>query len=761
MSDPLLQISFEDPAKKSDYKFGNEIAKRIYKEQSNEDAPYCYAGRRTQWRENRLWAKGMEDMNQFKDFMSISGDEAYVNIDWAATKLGAKFVRVLVNSMMNNDEYPCVKAIDDGSINEKKQEKEDALYRMHDVENVTNMQQEAGMSLEPPDAYVPDSEQSADVYFEEEFKIKDEAEMEEFLAKVLNDNNKEQVKRKLIKDGLVVNCLATKIDKMENGYIGLRPCIPEALIYNFFHNENGKLQISYIGEVYSLKIKDLRIKWGSRLTEQEIFNLGKSASQLNVITKWIWGWQNEYLTGERPYDDYNIEVFDFEIMTADADYYTSKTNAYGKEDIQAKKGIPQPTSDKVTALKKSKNTVYRGVWAIKADKMLYWGPPDIQIRPYQDIEQALFSYTINVPNNDGEYVPSLFEGAIEPLREYALCKLKRKQLIANLRASGVMIDIASSRNIDLGNGVIEPMEVIKIYNQTGNVIWSSEGVNPNEKAAPPIVEMPNAGSIAQLNELCNIIDRCESEIRGILGVPLSRDGSDMPPRMGVGVVDTQLASSNNVTDDVYKAYLQVMEETLHKITMLKWDEDVIVNGDQDKMSRKYSVYVKMLPTQYEKQILEQNLQVAMKEGYISFKDVMKVRNIKNFKVAEMYMAESIEKSKQQQQQASQQMQEQNGEIQKATQAQAAEITAKEKEFDAMVEEKKQDAIGKQKKEEVLLTNILSIYSQGLPMPEVLQPLALAVLQNVAMPLVQENKQMTQQEIQAQQEQLQEQEAMAA
>ena len=89
----------------------------------------------------------------------------------------------------------------------------------------------------------------------------------------------------------------------------------------------------------------------------------------------------------------------------------------------------------------------RGVYAPYSDKMLYWGSPDIIIPPYTDTSKSLCPYTVVIPNNDGNYIPSLFERALEPLREYTITKLKRKQLIAQLRPSGIRIDVKAQETL--------------------------------------------------------------------------------------------------------------------------------------------------------------------------------------------------------------------------------------------------------------------------------------------------------------------------
>jgi len=741
--DPLLNFSFQDPKEKQDKEVGRKLASRIYKEQNNnQSSTIFWAGRNVRWKEVWEWAMGRQNMTEFLDLMKIDGNNAYTGIDTTPNRQGPQFVETLVNSMAQNDIYPRVTAIDDGSTSEKEKRKMDALFRMHEAGRVNSAQQASGLHLEPPDAYVPDDELSAEVHFRLEDRLPKEMRFEELLEKTLVDNQwKNVLSRRLLRDLVVQNCTVTKIEREANGYISIRKCIGPNMIYNFFMADSGKMDVSYIGEIYNLKIKDLRNKWGEKLTEKDLFEISKTATQYNYANRFNYYWNDSYIYSiDRPYDDWSIQVFDFEIQTFDADYYVSKTDSFGKENIQSKNGIPQPKSDKAKVIKKDKLTWYRGVWAVKSDKMIYWGLPDVVIKPYMDIAMSLSSYTINIPNNDGDYVPSLFERALEPLREYTLCKLKRKQLIANLRASGVMIDVETARDVDNGNGnVLGWEEVIKIYNQTGNVVWSSKGLNPLQENRPPIVEMPNAGSIAQLNELSNIIDRCMAEIRGVLGVPQYRDGSDLPPRMGQGVVENQIANSNNVTDYVLAAFHQVIQETLHKCCILKWDEIVLQKDETGLMDTIFEVNVEIKPTAEEKQLTESEITVGMQEGLLTFKDALYIRSIKNFKLQQLYISSIIEKNKKDAQAAQTKNVQDTAQAQQASNQQTAQnnLSIKEQEHKWRLEEIEAQQRGAERN--AMSTGLWAVLSKtGGEVPPMLQPLATQMFQNVSMGVVLEN-----------------------
>ncbi len=300
-------------------------------------------------------------------------------------------------------------------------------------------------------------------------------------------------------------------------------------------------------------------------------------------------------------------------------------------------------------------------------------------------------------------------------------------------------------------------EVLRIYNQTGIVVWSSRGVNPNEKENIPITEMPNAGSIAQLNELTNIMNACMQEIRALLGVPVYRDGSDLKPRMGQAVVENQEANANNVTDFIARSYRTLIQETLHKCAIMRWDDAVLRDNKDDLMDTIFEVAVEMKPTAYERQQTEQQIQLAMSAAppLISFKDAFYIRNIKNYKLQQLYLSSMIEKNKKEAMQQAQANAQQNQQLQAASLQQKAKGDAELQQQKIQMESSLKEAENRAKKEQILLQGLLAIVEKTGGIPDILQPLTQQMIQNVAMPLVAENAQMKQGLAQmAQQQQMQ-------
>jgi hypothetical protein len=791
---PILNRFFLSPQEKLEKENGKAILKAFYTQQTTGGNLNYFQKRNARWINLLLWSKGSQSMQEFLDYMSVSdANKSYVKIDMEQQRVAAQFVGTLVESMAKNKTYPCVNAIDDGSLEEKEQRKLDALFRMHEVETLQAVQEEAGMEIEPPNAYVPDDELSATVYFELEDRLPKEIRFEKMLDRVHNDIKYDRVlNRKGLYDLVVLNFEATKIEKLAPKQYTVRKCVPANMVYNFFMSDTGECEVTMVGEFYSLKVKDFRSRYGKSaqnpqgLDEKQIFELAKLSSNQNIGTfnlMWNDTWALTSFNQNRPYDDNSILVLDAEVNCGEDVYYVSKLDAFGRPDIQEKKSIPyiqqkadgtlieQPKPEGTEIIKKNRQSWMRGVYAPYGDVMLYWGKPDIIINEYTDTYKALSSYTINIPNNDGEYVPSLFERILEPLKEYTLTKLKRKQLIAKLKPSGIRIDVESARNIDLGNGdSIGWEEIVRIYDQTGNELWSSKGINPLEKEAPALSPSLKNNDISEIIGLTQILQGIIMEIRQLIGVPQYRDGSDVGDRTSGVLQEQQNISSYNVTDFILNAHNQLWEETDYKLCLLHWNDIVKTEPESrnDLLNARFEVNVKMKSSDYQKQLIENDIklysQVVDKEGnpLLSPKDAMMIREVSNFKLAMWYLTATFEKRKKESEERSARLQEQNGRLQQESLVEKGKQDAQlqKDKFDAdkeMLEFENTKA-----KELALLNGVLTIASKGIPMPSELSQLIQLLVPNIAIPLARENQQM-QENIVAEEQQkaiAQEQQAMA-
>lgn len=753
LSNILLQVHFDDPQEVAKTSTGLKLSKEIYRQQwsSNTDRNF-FAGRAAHQLEIEKWSLGKQDMMQFLSFMGVNdANKSEANIDMTPIMIGAQFSGTLVESISKNTEYPCVKAVDEDSLDEKEQRQLEALFRMREAAVIDMAQQKSGVQLEPSNVYVPDSELAAKVYFEQKDQLPKEIKFQKILSKALLDNQYENVlKPKLIRNNVVFNMEVVKVGrkKQKNEYL-IRQCIPKNVFYNFFMNDNGNAELSYIGEGYNLKVRDLRKFFGKSdtrpkgLTEQEIYDFAKLSMQNNPVTplnfNFQFGQQYGAYTGNTPWDDFSGFVIDFEIKINESQYWVSKVDNFGKENITAKKGIPTPTSENSSIIKKDQDVVYRCVYSPYAEKVLLWERGELKDE---------FSYSINIPANTGEYIPSLFERALEPMRELALVKLKKKLLISRLSPTGFRVDVESAKNVVTGNGrVYEWEDIVRIKTITGIELYSSKGLNPLEHSDPAISSASRDDTLQNIIQLDQTEQSIIAGIRSLLGVPVYLDGSNVGQRTAGKLAEGQRESSSNVTGFIQKSHLQVMNESLNKICLMAW-QDVVTDKQEssdDLINTRFKTFVKMRITDEEKEILERDIErwsqpsPSGQPPLLSPADSYAIRQIDDYKLAEMYLIDKIEENRKKQIQDSERLQKQNMEVQQQSAQQAAEMAAQQQQEKLKADKDMKMYEFGQEKELEFLKGYFMIKSKGLNLDPELMPVLQQLIPNIQLPLMIENK----------------------
>ena len=85
-------------ATKASEPYGLEVGKAIESEWFKRDSgPNKYYANRDQFHRLRLYARGEQSIQKYKDELSINGDLSYLNLDWKPVPIIPKFIDIVVN----------------------------------------------------------------------------------------------------------------------------------------------------------------------------------------------------------------------------------------------------------------------------------------------------------------------------------------------------------------------------------------------------------------------------------------------------------------------------------------------------------------------------------------------------------------------------------------------------------------------------------------------------------------------------------------
>ena len=645
----------------SDTELGEKMAKYVHSIVSNE----YFEKRNVEISKNMKLSTGRQDMRDYMQFLNIDGKQSYVNLDWTPPMIAPKFMEVLIGGFMKRQEKPRCSAVDPVSVKKKKYARDMAEFRMLEPELVKVADEVLG-KYKDRDQFEPESYDELDIFFNVDYRTPEEILMERGTSMVMHNNNWTDIKRTLLCNIRDAGFGVTYTRSDSEGAIVVEVINP--IDYFCSYSERNDLgDASVMGHRKSMKLYELRKQFG--LTEEQLFDIAKTSK--DCTNPYTFKWKNEYMNpGARPYDDYAIETLFFEAKTVRPMFWVEK-NRDNRKYVEKKKGKPENVGEDKTVIQKEMEMIYAGVFLPQSNRLLKFKPNSPMIRPSnpKELSKSYFSYSVYMHNNIGMNNTPLTERIASSVRMITLTHMKIQQLIAKLRPSGIAVDISGLKEVDLGQGNVKPLEIQRVYDQTGNIYFNSVDED-GERKGLPINELPNIGNINQINAAIQVYNFYVNKIRDEVGINEYREGSSVNPKMGLGVLQSQIRESNNATDFIYDSYLEIAEQTLTKVGILLHDS-VVYGGkayreyfsNAELAGMYFDFKLEMLADDVEKAYIESMLNVAMQNNMIDFDDAFKIRRIDNVKLQEMFLTRAKKKKMDVDMQKAQQNSEMNAQVQ--------------------------------------------------------------------------------------------------
>jgi hypothetical protein len=751
-----------DVSSKKDYAYGKNVAQSIYSTIYGNQTYFWL--RNNRFRKNRQIANGKIDMSVFMDRLEMNSKANFVNINWKSIIIGNTIVARLVGSWMSRNEKVTVTATDSASAMLKKNAADEAEFIYQNKEVLSQIQQESGIPIIPQDQFIAEDKDELDRWISEFNHLPEEIQYSIGCNNVLEANGWNDVlKQRLLHDSAEVGLVCTYTFMDEEGEVHVQWIRPENAIYSYSDFPDFR-DTTYRGHILSMKVSELRARYsiaaGGILTEEDLFRLAQSSKeyQLTDKIKWMQDWNVAWL---RPYDEWNIDLVQFEIRTLDSDGYTvTKTKKNGSTIIR--KGKPEKIDENQEYLEEKKWNIYEGVYCPVTQTMIKWGIKKNMIRPQdpKELGNAEFSYSFYMYDPYDMRNVAVPEKIEEPIEQMILARLKIQQMVAKMVPAGASIDVDALQELDLGLGdSVKPLEVQKIWEQTGKLYYRGRDAEGN-RIPVPITELANTGFAPQLQALIQLYQFHYQVLKDELGEDPNLMNQAAQPRVAASNIEASRVLANNATEYMYDAYIYVMEETCKKIACLlnksvtygaKKYRDIL--KQEDVKDRNFVATVRMMPQAQE----IANLQIMMNNAMASnpqlvmYLDPFKVMRIakENVDLGELYFRQAQKRYIKTEQENAQNNSQQNAE------AQQASIQAKMQADTALTQ---QQALTKEK--EIILQGVFDLAKANIPVPPELQQLVATMLQNVTVPIGVQNEQQQQAlEQQAQQQQQQQMEQM--
>ena len=684
-------------AEKASLEYGSQVAMAIETEWFNHGRTN---GNRylTNWNNYhylRLYARGEQPVQKYKDELAINGDLSYLNLDWKPVPVISKFVDIVVNGISNKEYEIKAYAQDPQSVKQRTNYATAIAQDIYAADLINSAKANLGVdvsqsNLSPLD--LPQTKEELELHMQLSYKQSIEIAEEEAITQTLVQNKWELTKRRLNQDLVVcgIACAKTNFNKA-NG-ITIDYVDPAYVVYSYTEDPNFE-DIYYVGEVKSITIPELK-KQFPHISNEELQRIQEMPGNRQYIT----GWGN--------YDNNTVQILYFEYKTYMNQVFKLKHTENGLEKIiQKTDEFNPPLSDNYNRVSRSIEVLYEGVKVLGTDTMLKWELAENMTRPLGD--------TTKVEMNYGICAPRMYKGKIESLVSkitgfadmIQLTHLKMQQVLARMVPDGVFLDMDGLAEVDLGNGTnYNPAEALNMYFQTGSIIGRSltqDGELNSGKV--PIQELQSSAGGQKLAALVETYQYYLQLIRDVTGLNEARDGS-MPDKDALVGLQKMAANASNIAtkhinqashylalricENISKKLVDVLSFPLTHNALI---ESISLFNAQtlaeisNLNTFDFGIYLELEPEEEDKAILEQNIQVALQQQGIDLEDAIDIRQIKNLKLANQLLK----------QKRRQKIQRDQAQQQQLIEAQAQANTQSQEQL-AMAEVQKQQALTEQK-----------------------------------------------------------------
>jgi len=675
-------------AEKATWEYGLAVGRAIEGEwfTNYRGGGYRFQSTYNQFHNRRLYARGEQSVQKYKDELSINGDLSYLNLDWKPVPIIPKFVDIVVNGISQRSYEVKTFAQDPESLRKRTQYAQNIIDDIMMKQYDEVVEESFGIKLSKSDTGKggPQSVDELPAHMQLNYKQSIELAEEELIDQVLDQNKYHLIRKRLNYDLCVLGIAAVKTTFNRSEGITIKYCDPAQMVWSYTEDPNFE-DLYYVGEVKNISLPELKKEFPN-ITPTELEKIQKYQGAQEYSRGW---------NGRR--DNQTIQVLYFEWKTYTNQVFKIKETNVGLEKVIEKQDsfLQAPDGENYKKAFRSIEVLYSGAKILGFENMLKWEMAENMTRPDASSVKVNMSYSI--------VAPRIYRGRIESLVSritgfadmIQLTHLKIQQVLSRMVPDGVYLDMDGLAEVDLGNGTnYNPAEALNMYFQTGSIVGRSltqDGdMNPGKV---PIQELQSSSGGGKIQSLIGAYQYYLQMIRDTTGLNEARDASNPDKDSLVGLQKLAAANSNTATRHILQSSLYLTLKTCENISLRAADalmfpltrmtlQNSISNyniNTLDELSKlnihDFGIFIDLEPDEEEKQMLEQNIQMSLQQGGIDLEDAIDIRNINNLKLAnELLKKRRKEKAKaEQEQQAAMIQQQAQANAESAEKAAMAEV----------------------------------------------------------------------------------------
>ena len=632
-------------AEKMTYKYGLAVGNAIEQEWfRNSTGANRFVNNFENFNLLKLYARGEQPIQKYKDELAINGDLSYLNLDWKPIPVLSKFVDIVVNGMTSKGYKIKTFASDPFATKQRTDFAFNAIRDMQNRESIEELAKLTGKnfyaSAKPEE--LPNNPEELDLYMQLDYKQSIEIAEEEVINNILSYNKYDEVKKQLAYDLTVLglSCVKTSFNLSEG--VTVDYVNPANIVYSYTDDPNFE-DIYYVGEVKNMTLSEVK-RLFPELTPSELEEIQRYPGRSNNSNSW---------NGQQTKDQ--IQMLFFEYKTYHDQVFKIKQTESGLEKTLEKPDtFNPPESDNFKKASRAIEVLYCGAKVLgMGNKIISWKLAQNMTRPFADTTKVNMNYIITAPRMYQGRIESLVSRTTSFADMIQITHLKLQQVLSRIVPDGVYVDVDGLSEVDLGNGTnYNAQEALNMYFQTGSIVGRSLTQDGElNRGKVPIQELQTSSGMGKINSMISTYQYYLQMIRDVTGLNEARDGSSPDKNALVGLQKLAAANSNTATRHILQSLMYMTVRVCENIGLRVSDMlqfpltrqsllgsintfNVNTLEEIDQLHiHDFGIFLELEPDEEEKAVLEQNIQIALKTGNIGLEDAIDIREIQNIKLA--------------------------------------------------------------------------------------------------------------------------------
>lgn len=657
---------------------------------------------------NRQYAEGFESVEKFKLLKGIP-NTSYLNLDFTPVNIIATTVDKIVGRLSSVGFKVQCNAIDPESKNKYDEVRNEFYADMFLKPYSDQMEQKTGVPLIPKGKYVPESDDEVELHMQMNFKEDTSAAMEEAFNFVFKSNMFEDSREQVIRDLIVLKRAAIQRFYDENWNIRVERVDPVDIITPYSKYDDFR-NIPYIAIIRSYTIGEISVM--KKFSDEQLYAMAQANAGKNNNPAWNWStsyegyYRNADISGVvAPYYNFNIQVLEYYFLGIDKDIKEYKIQKGRRKKFRSVKAS-DPRDTQAEAVEKDIQNLYQGRWIVNTEYMLNHEKAFNILR-----EKINGSYSPKATLPIKLIAPGIYDmknkSHVERMIPHEdainLANLAFQTMLIKAKPPGVAVDVRGLMDAAKSMGdTLKPIDILKIYEQTGNLIFSSI-TEENDVINNRVITELRGGVSDAFRSLIEVWQFKKQQIFETVGINPNTDPTNADKGVGLGVQDNAIQASNDSLKPLYNAHLKLITLTAKEIALmiqdsLEYDNEAFISaiGTQAtktlEMGKKLAmaqmgIEIELLPDDKEKMEINQMLQLGIENQTLNASDAFRINQMmkENVKLASQLLvfleaknAKAKQQEAMQQIQANGQTQQQSAQAASQSQAQLDEILTKNK-----------------------------------------------------------------------------------